>query len=206
VTPTIHIDTDHVDVFELLGSTVLVLVFELLTAEVLAAAAEGMVATEVRDRPLPTVREFLRELPWISLVVATVIYELSVAIGVLLFVIPGVFVLVVGSLYGPVVVVEHCSAWRAGHRSRELVRGSFWPVAALVLLALAVTQVVSALTGWVFDDLPHRWSHVLGAYVVEVLLSPLLGVGVAVLYYALLGRERERAGRETGPAEAGPGT
>ncbi len=157
-------------------------------------------------------REFLRELPWISLVVATVIYEVAVAIGVLLFVIPGVFVFVTGSLYGPVVVVERRSPWRAGRRSRELVRGSFWRVAMLVILALVLGQAVGYLTGVAFAELPHRWSHVLGSYVVEVLLSPLLGVGVAVLYYALLRREQEReevaprAARETGPAEAGPGT
>ena len=188
------------------------LVFELLTAEILAAAAERMVATEIREAPMPTVREFLRDLPWISLVVATLVYELSVAIGVLLFVIPGVYVLVAGSLYGPVVVVEHGSPWRAGRRSRELVRGSFWRVAVLVILALVLSQAVAYLTGLAFAELPHRWSHVLGSYVVEVLLSPLLGVGVAVLYYALLRRAREHeehepgGGRETGPAEAGPGT
>ena len=138
------------------------LVFELLTAEILAAAAERMVATEVREAPLPTVREFLRDLPWISLVVATVIYEATVAIGILLFVIPGVFVFVAGSLYGPVVVVERCPPWRAGRRSRELVRGSFWRVAVLVIFALVLSQGVTYITSLAFAELPHRWSHVLG--------------------------------------------
>jgi hypothetical protein len=212
VAPAIRLDTDHLDLLDVGGNLVLILVFELLTAEILAAAAERTVATEVRQVPLPSVREFFRELPWISLVVATAVYELMVAVGVLLFVVPGVFVLVSGSLYGPVVVVEHCAPLRAGRRSRELVRGSFWPVAALVIVALVVTELVTVVTGFALGELPARWSHVLGGYVVEVLTAPLLGVGVAVLYYALLGRERERvaladgSGRETGPAEASPGT
>jgi hypothetical protein len=212
VAPAIHLDTNDLDLAGAVGNLVLIVVFDLLTAEILAAAAERMVATEVRRAPMPTVREFLRTLPWISLVVATVVYEVAVAIGLLLLVVPGVFVFVAGSLYGPVIVVERCPPLRAGRRSRELVRGSFWRVTALLLLAFVVSQVLTVVTGFALAELPHRWSHVLGGYVVEVLLSPLLGVGVAVLYYALVARERERdamtgaAGRETGPAEAGPGT
>jgi hypothetical protein len=212
VAPAIYLDTDDVDLLGAVANVVVILVFELLTAEILAAAAERMVATEVRRQPLPTVREFLRDLPWISLVVATAIYEVMVAIGVLLLVVPGVFVFVAGSLYGPVVVVERCPPLRAGRRSRELVRGSFWPVAALAILALLATLLVAVVTGFAVGELPHHWAHVLGSYLVEVVISPLLGVGVAVLFYALLARERERdavadgSGRETGPAEAGPGT
>lgn len=212
VAPAIRVDTDDVDLLSAGSNLVLILVFELLTAEILAAAAERMVATEVRQQPLPTVRQFLRNLPWISLVVATAIYELMVAIGFLLFVVPGVFVFVTGALYGPVIVVERCPPLHAGRRSRELVRGSFWPVAGLAIVALAVTELVALVAGFALGELPHRWAHVLGSYAVEILIAPLLGVGVAVLYYALLARERERdaladgSGRETGPAEAGPGT
>jgi hypothetical protein len=212
VAPAIRLETDDLDLFGAVGHLVVLLVFELLTAEILAAAAERMVATEVRQEPLPTAREFFRNLPWISLVVATVLYEVMVAVGVLLFVVPGLFVFISGSLYGPVVVVERCPPLRAARRSRELVRGSFWPVAVLVTLALVLTELVTVVSGFALGELPDRWSHVLGGYVVEVLTSPLLGVGVAVLYYALLRRERERlaladgSGRETGPAEAGPGT
>ncbi len=210
--PAVILDTDRLDLPAIFGSALVVLVFGVLTAEVLAAAAERMVATEVRRAPLPTVRRFFRELPWISLVVATVTYEVMVAIGFLLFVIPGYFVLVTGSLYGPVVVVERGSPFRAVRRSRALVRGSFWRVAFLVTLGLVGSEAVSALARIAFSELPDRWSHVLGSYGVEVLLAPLLGVGVAVLYYALLERERARerganaAARATGPAEAGPGT
>jgi hypothetical protein len=212
VAPAIRLDTENLDLFGAVANLLVVLVFEVLTAEILAAAAERTVATEVRDEALPSVREFLRDLPWISLVVATVVYEAMVAVGVLLLVLPGVFVFVAGSVYGPVVVVERCPPLRAARRSRELVRGSFWRVAALVILGVLLTELVTVVTGFALGELPDLWSHVLGSYVVEVLMSPLLGVGVAVLYYALRGRERERfaladgSARETGPAVAGPGT
>jgi hypothetical protein len=206
VAPSLRIDTGDLDLPTIISSAVVALVFEVLTAEVLAAAAERTVATEVRGAPLPSVRRFLRELPWISLVVATVLYEVTVAIGLLLLVIPGYFAFVAGSIYGPVVVVERCSPLRALRRSRELVRGSFWRVAFLVTLALVVAQSAALLTGIAFSELPDRWAHVLGSYAVAVVLSPLFGVGVAVLYYALRERVAERSGRETGPAVAGPGT
>ncbi len=59
---------------------------------------------------------------------------------------------------------------------------------------------------------PFPSSSTLGSYAGEIIVSPLLGMGVAVTYHASLERERSRdritsgTGRETGPAEAGPGT
>ncbi len=51
------------------------------------------------------------------------------------------------------------------------------------------------------DTLPHDWALITGEYFVHILTAPLLGMGTAVLYYALLERERARARNE--PAGAG---
>ena len=44
--------------------------------------------------PLPTRREFLRAVPWVSLVLGTLVYEIGVGVGLLFFVIPGLVVVV----------------------------------------------------------------------------------------------------------------
>ena len=198
----IDIDTDHFRVTDVLVNVFIVLVFELLVAELLAAASEKIVASDLHGAELPSPRVFLRTVPWVSLVMATLVYEIGVGVGLIFFVIPGFVMATYGVVTGPVVVAEGARALRAPGRSRELVRGSFRPVALFVLLAFVVSETISNVAGELLDLLPHSWAEPSGEYVVHVLTSPLFGMATAVLYYALLTRERARNADE--PAEAGP--
>jgi hypothetical protein len=197
----IEIDTDPFDGVDLAVNVVILLVFELLAAELLAAASEKIVADDLHGVGLPSRREFLRTVPWTSLVLGTFVYELGVFLGLVFFVIPGVVVAVWGVVTGPVIVAEGSRALRAPGRSRELVRGSFRPVACLVVLGFLVSQVVTTLAGELFELLPHEWVEPTGEYLVHVVTSPLFGMATAVLYYALVAREQSRTRNE--PAEAG---
>jgi hypothetical protein len=198
----IEIDTDHVRVGDLVVNVFIVLVFELLVAELLAAASEKIVASDVHGTPLPSRREFLAGVPWGSLVLGTIVYEIGVAVGLLFFVVPGFMIAAWGVVTGPVIVAERAGALRAPGRSRDLVRGSFRPVALFVLLAFVVSETISNVAGALLDLLPHPWAQPTGEYVVRVITSPLLGMATAVLYYALIDRERARTRSE--PAVAGP--
>jgi hypothetical protein len=197
----IEIDTDHFRPGDILLNVVILLVFELLAAEILAAASEKIVASDLRGAPLPTRREFLRTVPWGALVAGTLVYELGVTIGLVFFVVPGFVLAVWGVVTGPVIVAERSRALRAPGRSRELVRGSFRPAALLVLVGFVVAELISAGTGELLDTLPHNWAEPLGEYLVQVITSPLFGMATAVLYYALLAREQTHARDE--PAKAG---
>jgi NhaP-type Na+/H+ or K+/H+ antiporter len=117
-------------------------------------------------------------------------------------VIPGFVVAAWGVVTGPVVVAEGTRALQAPMRSRELVRGSFRPVALFVFLAFVVSEAISTAAGALLDLLPQAWAQPTGEYVVHILTSPLFGMATAVLYYALV--ERERAQTRDEPAEAGP--
>ena len=91
-------------------------------------------------------------------------------------------------------------------RSAQLVRGHFWRVFGLAAMVLVVGEGTGALVEWLLRD-ADRWMHVLAFYAVDVLLTPLQGVGIAVTYFALVALERARHARErdaTGPAEASP--
>jgi hypothetical protein len=198
----VEIDTDHLRLLDLVVNVVIVLVFELLVAEILAAASEKIVASDLHGAELPSPRTFLATVPWGSLLLGTLVYEIGVGIGLLFLVVPGFIVATWGVVTGPVVVAEGTRALKAPGRSRELVRGSFRPVALFVLLAFVVSETVSSVAGALLDLLPHTWAEPTGEYVVHVLTSPLFGMATAVLYYALVQRERARHADE--PAEAGP--
>ena len=193
----IEIDVDHFHAGDVVINVAIVLIFELL-----AAASEKIVANDLHGTELPSPREFLRTVPWFSLVAGTLVYEIGVGVGLVFFVIPGYVVAVWGVVTGPVIVAERQRALHAPARSRQLVRGSFRPVALFVLLAFVVNQALSTGAGALLDLLPHSWAEPTGEYVVHVLTTPLFGMATAVLYYALV--ERERAGDADEPAEAGP--
>jgi uncharacterized membrane protein YhaH (DUF805 family) len=211
----IEIDTDRFRPGDVVLNVVIVLVFELLVTELLAAASEKIVADDLHGTGLPSTREFLATVPWVALVTGTLVYEVGVGVGLLFFVIPGFVVAVWGVVTGPVIVAEGSRALRAPGRSRELVRGSFWPVAGFVLLAFVLNELISSGAGALLDLLPQTWAEPTGEYVVHVITTPLFGMATAVLYYALVARERivrqtqtsppERArGNDDEPAEAGP--
>lgn len=197
----IRIDVDHFDPGDVLLNVALVLIFEVLVTELLAAASEKIVANDLHGTALPTMREFVRSVPWASLVLGALVYEVGVAVGLALFVLPGVMVAVWGVVTGPVIVAEGSRALQAPRRSRDLVRGSFRTVAALVVLGFVVAELLASGTGEALGVFPHDAAEPLGEYVVHVLSTPLFGMATAVLYYALVGRERARTRDE--PAGAG---
>ena len=142
-------------------------------------------------------------MPWGSLLLGTLVYEIGVGIGLLFLVVPGFIVATWGVVTGPVVVAEGTRALKAPGRSRELVRGSFRPVALFVLLAFVVSETISSVAGALLDLLPQTWAEPTGEYVVHVLTSPLFGMATAVLYYALRGTRTgpgARRARRSGPA------
>ncbi len=200
----IDIDTDHLRITDVVLNVFIVLVFEILVAEILAAASEKIVASDVHGIALPSRREFLATVPWRSLILGTLVYEIGVGVGLIFFVIPGFVIASWGVVTGPVIVAERSRALRAPGRSRELVRGSFRPVALFVLLAFLVSDTISTVAGAVLDLLPQTWAEPTGEYVVHVITSPLFGMATVVLYYALVERERARARTRDEPAEAGP--
>ena len=197
----VRIDTDHFDLVQILVGAAVVVIFELLMTELLAAAAEKMVGNDLHGSDLPTFREFVRTVPWGSLLLGALVYEIGVMVGLVFFVVPGVLLFVWGIVSGPVIVAENCRAVRAPGRSRELVRGSFRPVLVLALLGIVMTEVVAGVVATLIDTLPHDWAVITGEYFVHILTTPLLGMGTAVLYYALVQREQARTRDE--PAGAG---
>jgi hypothetical protein len=201
----LQITTRGWDLSSFVVNLLVILVFEIGSAELEAVAAEKMVSSDLLGRPMPGIRQFARELPWGRLILATVVFEVAVVVGFLLLVVPGILVGVYWVFYGPVIVVERAGIRAAFRRSTQLVRGSFWRVLALTLTVLLVGDGAVAIVTVLLDGTPH-WVHVLGDYGVDVLLTPLQGVGVAVVYFTLVSREQpttqtpEEAGE---PAEKG---
>ena len=147
--------------------------------------ADAAVLSSLRDSALgarPTVRGAYRDAVrrFVPYVLTTLLVMLGVGIGLLLFVLPGVYVAVLWTLALPVVVIEGVWGGAAIRRSRDLVLGHWWRSAVVIALAsikaAAVLPVIEEASNLVPEITP----------VLEWLLAALLylfGSALQVVLY-----------------------
>ena len=112
------------------------------------------------------------------------------AIGLVLLIVPGLFLLTIWSVTAPVVVLERTGVFAAFTRSRELVRGNGWQVLAVILVVFVGLAVVSTLAAIVSSGLGDVGSAIV-SWLVTSATAPISALTAAVLYLTLRGRAGE---------------
>ena len=153
---------------------------------------QGMVVEAARDildgRRDHTVGSLVRSVAPVvfPLVVAGILAGIAIAIGLVLLIVPGLFLLTIWAVLAPVIVIERREVMNAFGRSRELVRGNGWQVfgviVVLFLLQLVVTGAIQAIANSVSDTVV---GYSLADLVVRLLVAPLSALAAAVLYFEL---------------------
>jgi hypothetical protein len=138
---------------------------------------EGRRASHVRT----LVSRTLPELP--SLVGAAIVYWVSVIVGVILFVVPGLLALARWCLMAPLIVLERREIGEARDRSSEVVRGRTGSVLVVVLIVAALEFGLPELA---FDRLDSSLAY----YVTGVLVTPYVAHVLSALYFRLTDPER----------------
>ena len=161
---------------------------------------QGMVVEAARDildgRRDHTVGTLLRSAtPVIGpLVVAGILAGIGIAIGLVLLIVPGLFLLTIWSVIAPVIVIERVGALDSFGRSRALVRGHGWQVfgviVVLFLLQFIVTAVIQAIANGVSDSFA---GYAVADLIVRLLVAPLAALAASVLYFELTARDAEPA-------------
>jgi hypothetical protein len=120
-----------------------------------------------------------------ALIVAGVLAGIGILIGLVLLIVPGLFLLTIWSLIVPTIVLEGKSAGESFGRSRELVKGNGWSVFGVIVITIAVLIVariiVSVLTFWLPDGVDTFVSDVISNTVV----APFFAVALTLMYFAL---------------------
>jgi hypothetical protein len=167
----------------------------LLVLPLSVGATTHAVAAQLAGR-VPSLRESLAAvLPRASLLVGTTVVAaiLSFA-GLVLFVLPGLVLLVWFQFACQVVVLEGSSFWPALRRCRELVRGAFWQVVvidlAILVVSVAGTVLVAAVT--LLFTLPTDASdrsrlaiRAIGSIPADVLVLPFSSIALTLVYVGL---------------------
>jgi len=134
---------------------------------------------EVYDRVRPQI---------VALIVAGILAALGIFVGLLLLIVPGLYLLVRWSVVGPVIVLERLDAGASFSRSANLVRGHGWRIFwLLVVVGLLGGLAHGALLG-IFGFLPAFWQTWVGGVIADSIVVPFVAACVTVLYRRLAGR------------------
>jgi hypothetical protein len=137
----------------------------------------------------------------VTLLVAGVLAGLGIGIGLLLLIVPGLFLLTIWALIAPVIVVERAGVGEAFGRSRALVKGHGWQVFGVIVVLFLLAAVLTGVTQAIFIAISDSIvGYGLASLVTNVLVAPLSALAASVMYFELKRLEGE------GAAEATPAT
>ena len=149
---------------------------------------------ELGEEPEPVVH-VLRTLPYGSLIIADILITVLTAIGMLLFVIPGMILFTLFAITGPVINIEHLGAIEGMRRSAHLVRRHLWLVFFLVSVPLFLEHQA---IHWAFE-LVHDHALV-DVFIVQGVIGMIVGSFVGLVEvnvaYALELRDAPTAAAE----------
>ncbi|HEU4738228.1 MAG TPA: hypothetical protein VFS54_03995 [Solirubrobacterales bacterium] len=170
---------------------------------------QGMVVGLVREvregRPDSSVPELMRSvLPvfW-RLLGAGLLAGIGVAGGFFLLVVPGLYLLTVWAVAAPVIVVERRRVTDAFGRSRQLVRGSGWPVLGAVLTGFLIgIAAVLGLTALATAIVEGEIVRLVFTVLAQTVAAPIAALVASVLYFRLLELQPRPASDSSAPAAA----
>ena len=120
-----------------------------------------------------------------ALIVAGVLAAIGIGFGLLLLIVPGLFLLTIWSMLVPVIVLEGRSAGESFTRSREVVRGNGWNVFGLIFITVLLVLIASAVIRLVFSPLPEFLDSWLGSLVAHSLTIPFVAAALTTAYFRL---------------------
>jgi hypothetical protein len=172
---------------------------------------QGMVVEAAQDildgRRDYTLGTLLRSaLPVVGpLLIAGILAGIGIAIGLVLLIVPGLFLLTIWAVIAPVIVIERTGAIEAFGRSRALVKGNGWQVFGVIVVLFLLQFIVTGLIQGIAEGISDSFAaYALSDLIVRMLIAPLTAIAAAVLYFELKARRGEPVLSTAGGGEIPP--
>jgi hypothetical protein len=137
-----------------------------------------------------------------SVAAASILAGIAITIGLILVIVPGLWLITIWAVIIPVIVIERSGALASFERSRQLVRGHGWHVFGTLVLVFVILIVVDIVLGVIFLALPIVLRSGLSTIISGTLIAPFLALVVTLIYFRLTGTD---TGARDGAYGAGPG-
>jgi hypothetical protein len=136
---------------------------------------ERLIGSVERNEPAQPIRDVIRTLPWLRLLLADAILVVIGAVASLPFLLPGMIVNTLFALVGPLINLVDASVPEAYRRSLRLVWPHFFLVFIVITIPLVIEHEVVVL---VADLIPHEkvWLIYLSNFVLGDLMGMALGL------------------------------
>ena len=161
----------------------------------LVQAAAMVVLRDLRERrPGSPIREVVATAlpPFPAATLAASVAAAGVFVGLLLLIVPGLYLMTIWALLLPVMVVERPGVFDAFDRSRHLVSGNGWRVFGIILLGLLLIGVGLPIAILLGNQVEGALPRILVGSLVSAITTTLQALVLGALYYRL--RDAERAG------------
>lgn len=167
---------DPSDALLSVSATVAVTGVSILGTVLLSGFVCGLVGAAEHGKERRSLAGTARSLPWRRLVAADILVTITVIVGLLLFVLPGLVALTLLAVVGPVIEIEHRRVRSALRRSAQLARHHIGPVILLGTVPLILATELEAVA-----PEPDRAGEI-----AEFLLIRGLAMGIVEACLALL--------------------
>jgi hypothetical protein len=153
---------------------------------------QGALVEAVRDvrdgrQDLSIGETFSRVRPHLpAILVAGLLAGLAIAVGLILLIVPGLFLLTIWCLIIPAIVLEGKSAGESFGRSRELVRGHGWSVFGVIVITLIAIILANIIVSIALIWLPEEVRGFFTSLISNTLVAPFFAVALTLTYYALV--------------------
>jgi hypothetical protein len=143
--------------------------------------------------PQVTLGQVARHLPWGRLILADLLVVVLVIIGILALVIPGLVILTLLAVTGPMIEIEDRKVLPALRRSARLARHHFWSVALLATVPMILASEIESIApeptgvGEILEVLAVRG-------IGEGVLEAAIGLILVQLCYRLIALDRQPTG------------
>jgi hypothetical protein len=163
-----------------------------LLALVVTFLYQGMVVGLVQDlqdgRRDSSIRELVSSVVPVlmPLIGAGLVTAIGIVFGLILLIVPGLYLLAIWAVTAPVVVVERKGVFEALGRSRQLVRGNGWPVLGTILTAVLIGILVTVALTLVAEAIADDPIMDIVFYALSsTVTAPIEALVASVLYFRL---------------------
>jgi hypothetical protein len=120
------------------------------------------------------------------LLVAGVLAGIAIALGFVLLIVPGLFLITIWAVIVPVIVIERTGALGSFGRSRRLVKGNGWQVFGVLVMLFVGAFLVQILIAAIIGGISDSWAGFsLAVLLTSLLLIPLTALAASVIFFEL---------------------
>jgi len=167
------------------GTTLSLILFAAVIDRIVAVDQHGG-----KDAPL---RDILRSLPTMRLILAGTLATALILAGLVLLLVPGFMLMVLFCIVGPLIVIEDLRVWASLRRSARLVWPHFFLATIVVLIPTILEEELTASLErfrWYESPLVHLSIDVAST----IFIGGLIGVVEVTLAHALIADAKRRRG------------